>query len=266
MGDAEQAIARMGELAKALSRALDADVSPKRSAEYRELVGALEEGAVQVAWVPPLLAACPVRDGTIVPIAVAVRSGATSYSAGLISRADSPVRCATDLRSVRAAWVDRQSASGYVAIRQALRATGLHLREAFGEEVFAKSHSEVARLVAEGSVDVGATYFSWAPDGSSIERAGWMGLPGIDPEGFRLVAEAGPIPSDMFAVHSGMDKHLVAALESALVDGRPRGARRPARQLTQADGFVRPTREHLAMLDALASTQEPHSSVFPRAE
>ena len=260
MGDVEQSTARIAELAEALAVAVDAEVVPHRASDYRGLVAALEQGAVQVAWVPPLIAARPIRAGTILPIAVAVRSGSTSYSAALIARNDSPIVTPADLRGVRAAWVDRESASGYLAIRLALRATGLSLVDAFAHEVFARSHAEVARLVASGAVDVGATYLNWSPDRTSVERAGWMGVPGLDPTCIRVVSEAGPIPSDMFAVHAGLRKAVVQALEAALIDGRPRGARRIARQLTESDGFVRPTRDHLAMLELLGATQDTRTS------
>jgi phosphonate transport system substrate-binding protein len=262
MGDAEQASARIAELAEALSVATEAEVVAHRASDYRGLVAALEQGAVQVAWVPPLIAARAVRAGTIVPIAVSVRSGATSYSAALIAREGGRVQTTADLRGVRAAWVDRESASGYLAIRMALRASGLSLVDAFAEETFARSHTEVARLVATAAVDVGATYLSWSPDCATVERAGWLAIPGVDPKCIRVVVEAGPIPSDMFAVHSGLRKAVVQALETALIDGRPRGARRIARQLTQSDGFVRPTRDHLAMLEALGATQD--TSAGPR--
>src|SRR5262249_61567117 len=102
-----------------------------------------------------------------------VRYGSTSYHSALIARTGSAIRTVQDLRGVSAAWVDRESAAGYAAIRMALRAAGLSLVDAFKDEVFARSHAEVARLVASGRVDVGATFLNYAPDGTSLARAGW---------------------------------------------------------------------------------------------
>ena len=120
-------------------------------ADYRALTSAIDQGLVHFAWLPPLSAARVVRSKTITPAAIAVRHGVTSYFTGLIARESSPIRSVADLKGLRAAWVDRESASGYIVIRAALRLQGISLVDAFSEDLFLRSHSEVARAVDLGS-------------------------------------------------------------------------------------------------------------------
>ena len=127
--------------------------------EHRVLLSAFEQGIVQFAWVPPIPAARGVDRGVMVPVAVAVRSGSTSYNAALIAKKQGPIRGIEDLHDLRAAWVDRESAAGYVVIRAALRAAGVSLVSAFRDETFLRSHAEVSRAVGDGRADVGATFF-----------------------------------------------------------------------------------------------------------
>ena len=66
---------------------------------------------------------------------------------------------------MRAAWVDRQSASGYVFIRAALRAKGVSLVDAFHEDLFLRSHAEVARAGGAGVESnqwSGGNYLRWS--------------------------------------------------------------------------------------------------------
>lgn len=244
----------LAELVEETGRAIGAPAVLHRASDYRTLVSALEQGAVEIAWIPPLIAAAPVARGRITPLALAVRNGATTYWAALITHLDSAVRTAADLRGARAAWVDRESASGYVVIRRALRARGIHLTEAFGEETFARSHAEVARLVIARRVDVGATYLNDPPASSRILRGGWIQRDGVPPDDVRIVADAGPIPSDFFAARTDLPLAVREAFQAAIVDGLPEAPRRLAKIVVRADGFVRPTAAHAAMLEELLRT------------
>jgi phosphonate transport system substrate-binding protein len=253
-GGTDRAEALTGALSQALGRA----VSLHQASDYRGLVGALEQGLIQLAWVPPIAAMDALRNDTIKPLAVALRSGMASYASALFSRAGGPIKAVADLRGVRAAWVDRQSAGGYVYVRAALRKQGHSLVDAFREELFLRSHEEVARAVLDGRADVGASYLSYHSGTLEIAHAGWRRV--APDQAFHPVIAAGPIPSDLFAVHSGVDPADAAALQSAIVDARPALAHRLAKELTGADGFGRPTVEHLALLRGIAEALGPPSS------
>ena len=254
---------KIAAFAAALGEALGSAVEVSTGADYRSLVAGLEQGVLHIAWVPPLAVAKAVKSGLVLPAAIAKRSGLSSYGAALFARADSPIATVADLRGVRAAWVDRESASGYLVIRASLRAAGLRLTEAFTEELFLRSHAAVARAVLEGRADVGATYVTLHPGATEIARAGWREGDETDDARFRVIARAGPIPSDFFAVNRSLAGPALAILQSTLVDARPALPHRLAKELFHAESFVRPTPEHIAALEgllAVVDTGGPPSS------
>ena len=121
--------ARIHAFIVALAEAVGTPIDLHHAADYRALTSAIEQGLVHFAWLPPLSAARAVRSGAITPAAVAVRHGTTSYYAGLVALESSSIHSISDLKGLRAAWVDRESASGYVVIRAALRQQGVSLVE-----------------------------------------------------------------------------------------------------------------------------------------
>jgi phosphonate transport system substrate-binding protein len=233
-----------------VGRALGVRAQVHHAADYRGLVAALENGLIQMAWVPPIAAARGIRSATLLPVVITRRNGTTSYLACLFARKSSGIESPHVLSGARAAWVDRESASGYVCVRAALRAAGISLVGAFAEDHFARSHAEVARMVRDGRADVGATYLSYEAGTVGVARAGWRDG-GLTDDEVVVIAHAGPIPSDMLAVHATVSRGHVAALQSALLDARPRSLFEAGKALLSADGFVRCDEQHLAQLRAM---------------
>jgi phosphonate transport system substrate-binding protein len=266
LGDEGDARARA--FVGALAEVLGVEIDLHRAADYRALASAVEQGLVQFAWLPPLAAARAVRTGTITPAAVAVRSGATSYHAGLITREGSAVHTLADLKGVRAAWVDRESASGYVVIRAALRRQGVSLVDAFAEDLFLRSHAEVARAIDSGRADVGATCFNLTSGAVQMARSTYGGLDGAPLTNVRILAQAGPIPADLFAVHRSMPAGVLSKVQTALVGALPANLFVAAKRMMFADSFARADGDHLRMLDALyesvLSENAPRSVPPPR--
>jgi phosphonate transport system substrate-binding protein len=266
--------ARVRTFVAALSSALETPIDLHQAADYRALASAVEQGLVQFAWLPPLAAARAVRSGAITPAAIAVRHGVTSYFTGLIALESSAIRSVADLRGLRAAWVDRESASGYVVIRAALRQQGVSLVDAFKEDLFVRSHAEVARAVESGRADVGATCFNVAAGSVQLGRSMYTGMLGEALSNVRIVAQAGPIPSDVFAVHRAVSPITLGKLDTALVGARPANLYDAAKSLMFADAFQRPDSEYLRLLDALfesvlndataRTAPPPRPSYYPR--
>jgi len=229
---------------------------------YHRLVEAMDTGHVDVAWLPPIPAAQAMSRGLAVPVALPVRSGVTSYSTALFTRADAPYRSIAGLVSVRAAWVDRQSASGYLLIRAHLRALGVELERAFAADRFTGAHEEVAAAVLDGSADVGASFVHLDPVDEHPVRAAWGDAP------VRILALAGPIPADVIAVSARLAKPSVERVRRAFVDGRHPQLRGAVRTLLGAEGFVVPRPGHLdavaALLPRLDENALPRPASFPR--
>jgi len=229
---------------------------------YHRLLEAMDVGHVDVAWLPPILAANAMIRGLAVPFALPVRGGVTSYSTALFTRDDSPFRDLRDLTGIRAAWVDRQSASGYLLIRAHLRALGVDLERAVAADRFTGSHEEVAQAVLDGSADVGASFVHLDPNDDRPLRAAWGDAR------VRVLAHAGPIPADVIARSRRLDDRAQRRIEHALVAGQSPRLRDASRVLLGAEGFALPRPGHLdavaALLPRLDDHAIPRSATWPR--
>ncbi len=235
---------RVEAFAATLGATLGVPVEQHKAADYRALVAAFEQKLVDFAWMPPLSVARAMRSRAAFPAAIALRNGTTSYMTGLLAMRSSRVASLADLKGVRAAWVDRESASGYVVIRAALRARGVSLVDAFADEIFVRSHAEVARALREGRADVGGTCFNFVAGSVEIARSGYNDEGGLAHEAVHILAHAGPIPSDVFAVRAGVEPRAPHA--------RAAGARRrPPRPRARARDGV-DARRRLRSPDARA--------------
>jgi phosphonate transport system substrate-binding protein len=237
-------------MADALATALKTPVEIHLAPDYRVLVAELGQRVVDMAWLPPLSLARAVHDGFGELAAVAVRNGTTSFSTALFARKDSGIQDLAGLKDARAAWVDRESAAGYVIIRAALRESGVSLVSAFSQDNFFRSHEAVARAVKDGRCDVGATYANCVRGTTDIDRAGYQEA-GMTHDDVRILAYAGPIPSDAIALHKDHVNLYMGPLQQALVDARPPAARDKAKEVMRADGFVRPNVEYRDLLEKM---------------
>lgn len=236
---------------RALEAATGFSVAAAPMWHYRRLLEAMDSGEVTHAWLPPILAMRATAKGRITPLALPVRNGVSTYCTALFCRQESPYVSASELLGVKAAWVDRQSAAGYLIIRAALRAQGVKLDDAFGADMFLGAHDAVARAVLDGDAEVGATFIHLDPpdaprlEDAKVLRAGWGGAD------VRILAHAGPIPSDLVASNRSVAPELTKRVQRALVDQEHPELRASAKALLSADAFVRPAPEHLAPLAKL---------------
>lgn len=242
------------------------DVAAHGMWHYHHLLEAVVSDQVQLVWLPPVLALRATGQGTIVPIALPVRHGVSTYSTALFTRASSPIRKVEDLHNLRAAWVDRQSASGYLIIRALLRSKGVDVDAAFTSNQFYGAHDAVADAVLNEEADVGSTFVYLDPDSSTgiafPKSAGW------GDRKVHVIAYAGSIPSDMVAVNKTLSQELRDKLQDALVSSEHEDLQHAARRLLGADSFIPPLRAHLEPLVDILKNLEPESvgpahSIFP---
>ena len=253
---------KLVDFCRALGDASGFDVTPVGVWYYQRLLDALNVGDIDVVWLPPILAAQATRDCRAIPIALPVRGGVSAYSTALFAREGSKVRRLEDLQGARAAWVDRQSASGYLLIRAHLRAQGIDPDRTLGEGLFLGSHEEVARAVLEGAADVGATFVYLDAERDVPLRAGW-GHGKV-----QLIASAGPIPADVLAVSAHLDPKRARVVQRLLIhQGYPK-LRMTSAALLGTDVFTRPNPTYIealvALLPRLDAHAQPHRSHWPR--
>ena len=175
-----------------------------------------------------------------------MRGGQAAYHAALFTRHASPVETLADLRGRRAAWVDAESAAGYLLPRLKLRAEGLDPGTLFGKESFLGTHARVAVAVLAGDADVGATYLSLDPRTQRPVSAGWLNA-GAGINGALILATVGPIPSDTIV----FSRRIPAGERAEIVDkvrALPASLPEVVGRLLGAEGFERASPAHFAAL------------------
>ncbi len=261
--DPERSRGQLDEFCRCLSDATGMQVTAHGMWHYHHLLEGLREQRLDLVWLPPVLALRATAKRYCVPIALPVRHGVSTYSTALFTRPDGKVRSIADLDHVSAAWVDRQSAAGYLIIRALLRSRGVDLDAAFDHEKFLGTHDAVAAAVLEGEVDVGATFVYLDPDASTgaPKAAGWGDAD------VHMICSAGPIPSDVIAANRNLSEQVKTQVQEALVSSQHPELTRAARALLGADSFIAPIPAHLdALIDVLSNledTNEPAHTVFP---
>ena len=178
---------------------------------YDELVRLLRDGALDVAWLPPIPFARLEQERIARPLVRAERGGNDAFVAVLFTRAESSLVSAEDLRGRHVGWVDPLSTTGYVVprMRLAVRYPG----PLFARESFFGSHAAVVRAVLDGVVDVGASYGGFTEHGELI-RGAFLDL-GAFADDLRVLETFRAIPPDVIAVHTRVNPTLEDALASA---------------------------------------------------
>jgi phosphonate transport system substrate-binding protein len=240
----------LGGLCYELSRALSSRISPRVLSSYAELRQEVEAGRVQVVWAPPRLA-LDLEDAGLASIDLCcTRGGQAVYHAALFTQHASPIETLADLKGRHAAWVDTDSAAGYLVPRRHLAAQGLDPDTLFGKQSFLGTHSRVACAVLAGEADVGATYLSLDPATGRPLSAGWLDA-GAGINGAFILDTSGPIPSDAIAVAIALPAEMKSGLAEQLIALQKAMPEEIAR-LLGADGFAHPKKEHFDVLRAMS--------------
>lgn len=241
------------ELCERASDEAGVQFNPVIETGYRELVSAFDRGEIGIAWMPPVATIELVevrRTGT--PLAIPARRGATVYHAALITRRGGP-KTIEECRGRRAAWVQRDSAAGYLVPRLQMAAQGLDVLRFFSRELFMHSHPAVIDAVASGEADVGATYCHVEPGTSGsarVSRAAWTDDDGRPLRPIEAIATFGPIPNDALVASNELPIPCRSSLTRWLLDLDPR-ARDLFERVLGAHDFRVPSTDHF---DALRHT------------
>jgi ABC-type phosphate/phosphonate transport system substrate-binding protein len=242
----------LGNFCRRLRVTTGLDLAPAVYKSYGELLKSTVDGIVDVVWAPPLIAIELEDRGIAMPAVVVRRSSRVGYYSALFCLADAPFQRVEELSKVRAAWVTKESASGYVVPRWHLRSLGVRLADAFATEEFFASHEAMTQAVLDNRADVGSTHVSLDPVTGKLASAPWLAL-GAAPGAVRVLLLVGPIPGDVVAisarVDSGARRRLIAALVALRddVDGLA---------LFEAGAFEPVPDGHLTLLRRLARFNE----------
>ena len=222
----------------ALATRLGMPVQLVEVASHAGLFAALDGLAADVVWAPPLVAQSFVREGRAEPVAAAVRAGRTSYPAVIVGRSDGGLKLGRS-KPVSLALAAPLSAGGDRVARLFLAAVGQRIRE----QRHLGSHDAVVAAVANGTMEIGATYGRF--DDQMLVRAPHA------PESVKVCAIAGFVPSDSLLVRTPLlgwlGKRLGDALASFGADEL-----RPLYERLGVEGFAAVDASHLAPLSQLS--------------
>jgi ABC-type phosphate/phosphonate transport system substrate-binding protein len=203
---------RIDAIAKWMSARIGVPIERRDAASYETLAADVREGRTDLAWLPPIVY---LRLGSLVtPLGSMVRRGAVAYEAALIVPSSSKIRTIDALRGVRAGWVDRWSAAGFVLPRVKLALSGIDPRTLFRTETFHGSHRSLVKALMQGACDVAGTHAQADRDGR-ITSGAWSQVPGAD---VRVLATFGSIPPDVIAVRTAVAHHISGTAFAAFKD------------------------------------------------
>jgi len=185
-------------IAEALAPLAPGPIEVVVGGSYEHLQAMLLGGALDVAWVNPLVLARMHAAGASASLR-GVRHGSTTFRSALVVRKG--FGGFERLAGGRAAWTDPDSLAGYRLPIGYLRRAGLQPERIFVAERFTFSYPTSLRRVLEGQADVAACFVHAADDealAGVLER-----LVGSDAEGLAPLAYTAPVPNDglVFAPH-----------------------------------------------------------------
>jgi ABC-type phosphate/phosphonate transport system substrate-binding protein len=212
-------VARFDDLAEWMRANASLDLVSRGAPSYKDLAMSIREGSSDVAWLPPVAYAWLAE--AVTPIGSILREGATTYGAALVVRADSKVHALKDLKNLRAGWVDRWSAAGYVVPRLELARAKVDLTRAFRSEKFYGSHRDALLALGKDECDIVGTYARLrSPESSDADQSGaWSE---IDDLSIRVLTTFDSIPPDVIAVRRNLGprehEQVIRAFRSACED------------------------------------------------
>lgn len=212
----------------ATDRRIDATVAVARS--YEAQAKLLRDGDADVSWLSPTLIESCATD--LAAVFRCVRHGSMQGVAALISRGERSFDGHTRLR---AGWVSKQSAGGYLLIRHALERNGTVPRKAFKSEVFLDNYPAVCSALLLGKVDVISLYLPVATDDAARDRM--RSLVGQAPDDLHIVLSA-PMMNDGIAVHRSAPQGTVELLRDLLTRPTSTPLRRAVQMALECDGFA----------------------------
>jgi two-component system, NtrC family, sensor kinase len=250
--DSERTEQALGVFCRRIETSTGLRVAPHAVPSYADLIEATLADKVDLAWASPLVALRLLQSSAVDLIAVVQRSSRAGYHSALFARADAPFRRPGDLSGVRAAWVSRESASGYFVPRWHLRSLGVDPKLAFSEERFLGSHEAVAEAVLERTSDVGATHVGLDSTGGSLTSAPWLSL-GAPASAVRVLLLIGPIPGDVIFASRRVAPRTRRQLTAALLALRGDDAAGSANTVFEATRFEPVPSGHLRLLEELGA-------------
>jgi phosphonate transport system substrate-binding protein len=165
--------------------------------EYRGLIEAMRGGNLDFAFFPPDGYVIANQDVGAQVLLKSVRGTSPFSWSAIIVRKDSGIKNLQGLDGKNIAWVDKNSAAGYVFPRAAVVGAGLDPDKLFAKQTFAGRHDACVLAVLNKSVDACATF---ANDTRNKSGAWTQFLKPEEAAQLTAIFYSRPIPGDTFSV------------------------------------------------------------------
>ncbi|MCI8483746.1 MAG: phosphate/phosphite/phosphonate ABC transporter substrate-binding protein [Lachnospiraceae bacterium] len=177
--------------------------------DYLALGEQIKKGTIDGGWFSPFAYITAADMTPLIPVATPLINGKDYYNGFIITRNDSGIETLDDLPGRSFAYVDKNSASGYLYARHSIKEAGLDPENIFSRVSFAGSHDQVILGVLNGEFDAGATY------NEAYEK---MQKAGTDMSGVNIISTTGNIQKDAIAFSESMDPERLQALREAFAN------------------------------------------------
>ncbi|MCS7067360.1 MAG: phosphate/phosphite/phosphonate ABC transporter substrate-binding protein [Meiothermus sp.] len=165
--------------------------------EYRGLIEAMRGGNLDFAFFPPDGYVIANQDVGAQVLLKSVRGTSPFYWSAIVVRKDSNIKNLQGLDGKSIAWVDKNSAAGYVFPRAAIVGAGFDPDKLFAKQTFAGRHDACVLAVLNKSVDACATF---ANDTRNKSGAWTQFLKPEEAAQLTAIFYSRPIPGDTFSV------------------------------------------------------------------
>ncbi|HOY67248.1 MAG TPA: phosphate/phosphite/phosphonate ABC transporter substrate-binding protein [Candidatus Ozemobacteraceae bacterium] len=132
------------------------------ASDYKGIIDKLARGEIDIGWLGTTsyveALADPKQKASMRILVKPRRFKTTSYRGIIIARGDSGIRNLSDLKGKKIAWVEKDSASGYLFPKALLLEAGVNPDKDFAEAGFLGKHDAVVLNVLLGKYDAGACY------------------------------------------------------------------------------------------------------------
>lgn len=128
------------------------------ASDYNGILDLLVKGEIDIAWLASNISIEARNNPEVQLLVKPIRFGTDSYRGIIIARQDSGIRTLKDLKDKKFAWVEKDSASGYIFPKALLLEADIDPEKDFAEANFLGKHDAVVLNVLLGKYDAGACY------------------------------------------------------------------------------------------------------------
>jgi len=186
--------------------------------DYASCVRMLEEEQVDIAWLGTATYVANRGRVPMVPLVSPIWSGRRGYTGVIFAVESSQIQRLDQLRGKRFAFVDPESASGYLYPRRLLAEAGIIPERDFSHMEFLGSHDAVVMAVLLGEYDAGAVY----------ERAYLTVADRSRRLTLRILAQTPPIPGEPIVAGVHVSPAIAAEVREAFLSIPPEALARGA--------------------------------------